>query len=44
MFFLRKIKKLYKNISKNIPLADVSLTHAHNLFSDGALALKLKKR
>ena len=43
MFFLRKIKKLYKNISKNIPLADVSLTHAHNLFSDGALALKLKK-
>ena len=43
LFFYKKRNKLLKNIIDNIPLDNITLIHAHTLFSDGALALELKK-
>jgi len=43
IFFLKKKAKLYKNIISSINLNNLKLSHAHTLFSDGVLALELKK-
>ncbi len=41
--FHLKIKRVYKDLIKNIDNLKITKSHAHFLFSDGAVALKLKK-
>jgi len=43
IFFRIKIRTVYKDLTKNIDGATISKVHAHFLFSDGAVALKLKR-
>lgn len=43
VFYFRKIDRLYDDILKKGFIDDVDVVHAHNLFTDGALAYKLKK-
>lgn len=43
ILFHLKINTVYKDLIKNIDISKVNKTHAHFLFSDGAVALKLKK-
>lgn len=42
--FNLKIDKVCKDIARQVDLSEVSLIHATNLFSDGAVALRLKQR
>lgn len=44
IFFNLKIDKITRDIVRKIDLSEVSYIHASNLFSDGAVALALKKR
>ncbi len=43
IFFSLKINKIIAQIHKNIDIKEYNLTHAHTLFSDGAVALHFKK-
>jgi len=43
LFFRNKISFLYKDLIKKVNIEDYSLLHATTLYSDGALALKIKK-
>lgn len=43
IFFNRKIDKIGKDIAKKVDLANITCVHATNLFSDGAVALYLKR-
>lgn len=42
LYFL-KVKTVYKEMIKSIDISDVSICHAHTVFSDGGVALKLKR-
>lgn len=44
IFFNLKINKICKDIAKQVDLSEISYVHATNLFSDGAVALRLKER
>ncbi len=44
VFFNLKIDKITRDIVRKIDLSEVTCIHASNLFSDGAVALALKKR
>lgn len=44
ILFRSKIKFLYKSIESNIEVDKFDIVHATTLFSDGALALKIKKK
>lgn len=44
LFFHKKIEDTTKDIVKNIDLSRIQCTHATTLFSDGTVALELKKR
>lgn len=44
LFFRNKIRKISKDIFNEIDLSSVDLIHAHTLYSDGATALKIKKK
>lgn len=41
IFFRRKIKKTFGFVVKKVQLANISLSHSHTLFSDGAIAYEL---
>ncbi|MEC3884061.1 glycosyltransferase family 4 protein [Halobacillus sp. HZG1] len=43
-FFNMKHKKIYEDISINYNVPSYSLIHAHSLFSNGIVAMKLKKK
>ncbi|MEX0680680.1 MAG: glycosyltransferase family 4 protein [Balneolales bacterium] len=43
IFFRNKINKIFKDICKHINPDQISLTHAHTLYTDGAVAFNLKK-
>ncbi|NOH80816.1 glycosyltransferase family 4 protein [Vibrio sp. RE86] len=43
VFFRSKINLVYKNLVEGLGVNNVSLTHAHFLYSDGAAALRLKE-
>lgn len=43
LFFRRKIRKIRDDILSHIDLTDIELVHAHTLYSDGAVGLKLKQ-
>src|SRR5690625_4503801 len=38
-----KIRKIHKDLSSQIALSKIDLVHAHTLYSDGGVSLKLKK-
>lgn len=42
--YFKKIKTLFKAIESKNLAKDIDFVHAHNLFTDGALAYKLKKK
>lgn len=42
--YFTKIMRMRKDIEKNIEIKDVSIIHAHSLFSDGAVAYELYKK
>lgn len=44
LFFRLKHIKIYKDIIKKYIITDYTLIHAHSLFSNGYIALKLKKK
>ncbi len=44
LFFDKKIIKSLKAIESNINLSEINISHAHTLFSDGAIAYFLKKK
>lgn len=44
VFFNLKIDKICKDIAKQVNLEEISYVHATNLFSDGAVALRLKEQ
>lgn len=44
VFFHLKINTLFKDLVKNIDVSRINKCHAHFLFSDGAVALKLYKK
>lgn len=43
VFFHKKINDIFSDIEKRIDLQNITCVHATTLFSDGAVALKLKK-
>lgn len=43
LFFRLKIQQIFKDINRKINLSTVDVTHAHTLYSDGAVSLKMKK-
>lgn len=43
-FFGQKINFLYRDLERKVLLQDVDVVHATTLFSDGAVALRLKQR
>jgi len=43
VFFRRKIKTVYADLFRSVDVEDYSLVHAHFLYSDGAVALRLKR-
>jgi L-malate glycosyltransferase len=43
IFFRRKIMKIFHNLTNVINLSEIDLIHAHFLYSDGAVALQIKK-
>lgn len=42
--YFTKIRRMVKDISRNIELKRVSIIHAHSLFSDGAVAYEMSKK
>ena len=42
--FHHKHHKIYKDIVKNYSIEDYTITHAHSLFSNGYIAMKLKEK
>ncbi|MGD6794154.1 glycosyltransferase family 4 protein [Metabacillus indicus] len=42
--YITKIRRMVKDIELNLDLSEVSLIHAHSLFSDGAVAYELFKK
>ena len=44
IFFRTKIRTIYNDICSNLDLNSVDVVHAHFLYSDGAVALRLKKK
>jgi glycosyltransferase involved in cell wall biosynthesis len=44
LFFRTKIKKIFKFIEEKKLLVDITLVHAHMLYSDGAVALKIYQK
>lgn len=44
LLFHRKIEVITRNITRTIDLSDIRCVHATTLFSDGAVALQLKKQ
>ena len=44
LFFNRKVDVVVRDLAKRVDLTHISCTHATNLFSDGAVALRLKQR
>lgn len=43
VLFTGKINALFKDVRDNIDLRKIDIVHAHSLFSDGALALRISK-
>lgn len=44
ILYSRKINKTFKSLENKVQLTDVNICHAHTLFSDGGIALVLKKK
>jgi len=44
LFFRAKIRKVSQDLYEYIDLSNIGLVHAHFLYSDGAVALQLKKK
>jgi glycosyltransferase involved in cell wall biosynthesis len=44
ILYRHKINKTYKDVVRQINLKQIDLVHAHTLYSDGGVALKLKKK
>lgn len=44
LLYFNKIKKMTRDVELNFSLSKFSLTHAHSLFNDGAVAFELKKK
>lgn len=44
VFFFKKIERICEDIEEKVPISDISCVHATTLFSDGAVALELKKK
>src|SRR5690554_4363338 len=44
IFYFDKIKKLTKDVESRGLIKNVDIIHAHNLYTDGAIALNLKKK
>lgn len=44
LLYFTKIKRMVKDVELNFGLSEVSLVHAHSLFSDGAVAYELFKK
>ena len=44
LFFHLKIKDLVKDVEQKMNLSEINIVHATTLFSDGAVALQLKKK
>ena len=44
VLFRSKVRRVYADLSAHVRLHEVGMTHAHFLYSDGAVALRLKKR
>ena len=44
LFFHLKIKDLVKDVEQKVNLSEINIVHATTLFSDGAVALQLKKK
>src|SRR5690606_25523677 len=43
IFYFNKIKKIYNDLNNEISIKNISIIHAHFLFSDGGVAYQLKK-
>jgi len=43
-FFKSRITKTYKDLKSKISLSDIDIIHAHFMFTDGALALKIYEK
>src|SRR5699024_474986 len=43
LLFRLKIRKIFKDLCQYINVGDLKLVHAHTLYSDGAVALKIKQ-
>jgi glycosyltransferase involved in cell wall biosynthesis len=44
LLYFTKIRRMVKDVELNFNLSEVSLVHAHSLFSDGAVAYELYKK
>lgn len=44
ILYSRKIRKTFKSLENKVNLNQVNICHAHTLFSDGGIALSLKKK
>ena len=44
VLFRRKIKRVFYDLTSSVDVTKYSLVHAHFLYSDGAVALRLKKK
>lgn len=44
LLFRAKVRRVYSDLSAQVRLREIGMTHAHFLYSDGAVALRLKKR
>ena len=44
IFFRRKVKRVLNDLMTNVKIATVKVIHAHTLYSDGAIAYKLKEQ
>ena len=44
IFYRRKIQIVYQDLSGQIDLSGIGLIHAHTLYSDGGVALRLRKK
>ncbi|WP_117149338.1 glycosyltransferase family 4 protein [Paraliobacillus zengyii] len=44
LIYFTKIRRMVKDVELNFNLSEVSLVHAHSLFSDGAVAYELYKK
>ena len=43
ILYRSKIKKIFNDVTKQIDLKKVNIAHAHTLYSDGGVALKIKR-